>query len=103
MKCCNMTAGMLKEPVTFQRATKAIDGAGGYTETWGAISGAADRAKARALSGSERFASDRVEAVTRWRITVRYFAGLLESDRVLIRTRAYVSSTTWNLPPSGWK
>ena len=88
-KCCNMNAGMLKEPVTFQRAAKVSDGAGGYTETWAAISGAADRAKAKAVSGRERFASDRIEATTKWRITVRYFAGLLESDRVIIRTRAY--------------
>ena len=88
-KCCNMSSGMLKEPVTFQRAAKVSDGAGGYTETWGDLSGAADRAKVKALSGSERFASDRIEATTRWRITVRYFAGLLESDRVIIRERAH--------------
>ena len=88
-KCCNLSAGMLKEPVTFERAAKTPSGAGGYSETWGTLAGAADRAKVKALSGSERFASDRIEATTRWRITVRYFAGLLESDRVMIRSRAY--------------
>jgi len=88
-KCCKMNAGMLKEPVTFQRAAKVSDGAGGYTETWGTLAGAADRAAVKAVSGRERFASDRIEATTKWRITVRYFTGLLESDRVIIRTRAY--------------
>jgi SPP1 family predicted phage head-tail adaptor len=84
-----MSAGMLREPVTIQRATKVSDGAGGYTETWATLSGAPDRAHVKALSGSERFASDRVEATTRWRITVRYFAGLRDSDRVVIRSIAY--------------
>jgi SPP1 family predicted phage head-tail adaptor len=80
---------MLKEPVEFQRATKVSDGSGGYTETWAAISGAPTRAIVKAVSGSERFASDRIEATTRYRIVVRYFDGLLESDRVEIRSRVY--------------
>jgi head-tail adaptor len=89
MKCCDMNAGMLREPITIERAAKVPDDAGGTTETWGAIVGAPDRAYPKALSGSERFASDRVEATTRWRITFRYFDGLLESDRVVFRARAY--------------
>lgn len=89
MKCCDMTAGKLRTPVEFQRATKVSNGTGGYTETWAAISGAATKAYAKALSGNERFASDRVEATTRWRIVVRYFSGLLESDRVEIDGREY--------------
>ncbi len=88
-KCCDMSAGMLREPVSFERATKTPDGAGGYTETWAAISGAPTRAHVKALSGSERFASDRIEATTRYRIVVRYCDGLLESDRVAIRARVY--------------
>ena len=89
MKCCDMNAGMLREPVEFQRAAKVSDDAGGYTEAWAAISGAADRAHVKAISGAERVYSERVEASTKWRITVRYFAGLLESDRVVIRDREY--------------
>lgn len=89
VKCCDMNAGMLREPVTFERAAKVSDGAGGFTETWSAISGASDRAHVRATSGAERWASNRTEAVTQWRIVVRYFSGLLESDRVVIRGRAY--------------
>jgi SPP1 family predicted phage head-tail adaptor len=84
-----MNAGMLREPITFQRATKVSDGAGGYTEAWAAISGAPTQAHVKALSGGERYASERIEAGTKWRITVRYFSGLLESDRVVIRTRSH--------------
>jgi head-tail adaptor len=89
MKCCDMNAGKLREPITIERAARTSDGAGGFTVAWAAISGAPDRAYPKALSGSERFASDRVEATTRWRITFRYFDGLLESDRVVFRARAY--------------
>lgn len=88
-KCCDFHAGLLREPVTFQRATKESDGAGGYSEVWKPLAGASDMAHVKALSGSERFASERVEASTSWRITVRYFDGLLESDRVVIRDRAH--------------
>lgn len=89
MKCCDIHAGMLREPVEFQRAAKVSDGAGGYTKTWAAISGAPTKAMVKAISGSERFASDRVEATTRWRATVRYWDGLKESDKVVIRSRSY--------------
>lgn len=89
MKCCNINAGMLREAVEFQRATKVSDGAGGYTEVWAAISGASTLAQVKALSGGERFASERIESTTKWRITVRYFTGLLESDIVVIRDREY--------------
>lgn len=87
-KCCDdYNAGMLNEPVSIERAAKVSDGAGGYTETWAVISGAPTRAHAKYLSGSERWASQRVEATAKLRIAVRYFDGLLESDSVVIRSR----------------
>ena len=89
MKCCNLHSGILREPVVFQRATRTSDGAGGYTDAWATISGAPTRAGVKALSGGERFNSSRIEASTKWRITVRYFSGLVESDRVEIRSKAY--------------
>ena len=88
-KCAPYSAGMLKEPITIQRSAKVSDGAGGFSETWGTLAGAPTRGAVKALSGSERYASDRVEATTRWRLTMRYFAGLLESDKVVIRGRSY--------------
>tara|TARA_R110000772_G_scaffold15211_6_gene44179 strand:- start:24 stop:368 length:345 start_codon:yes stop_codon:yes gene_type:complete len=89
MKCCDINSGMLREPVTFQRQTRASDGAGGQTQTWATISGAPSRAYVRAASGSERFASDRVEATVRLKLVTRYNSGLLESDRVVIRNKAH--------------
>lgn len=89
MKCCDMNAGMLREPVTFERKARVANGTGGWSETWSTVSGSATRAHVKALSGYERLQSDRVEAGTRWRMVVRYFAGLIEEDRVIIRGRAH--------------
>jgi len=89
MKCCDVNSGMLREPVTFQRMTRTSDSAGGQTQSWAAISGAPSRAYVKPMSGSERFSHDRVEATIRLKLVTRYNAGLLESDRVVIRNKAH--------------
>lgn len=92
VKCCGPSkhsARELREVVAFQRKTRTSDGAGGFVAGWEAISGAPTRAKVMAVSGSERYHSDRVEASTRFRIVVRYFSGLLDSDSIVHRGRRY--------------
>jgi SPP1 family predicted phage head-tail adaptor len=88
-KCCDYHSGMLKEPVTFQRRTLTADGAGGQTETWAAIPGMPNRAHVKPVGGSERYASDRTEAIVRLRLVVRYTDELREGDRVKIRDRVH--------------
>lgn len=88
VKCCaKYSARDLREPVEFQRKTRTSDGAGGFTDAWAAISGAPTRAMVKAMSGRERYASDRLEASANYRIVTRYFDGLTEVDRVEIRGR----------------
>ena len=89
MTCCKYTAGMLRTAVTFQRMTRTDDGAGGFTEAWATISGAQTRAMVRAVSGSERYASQRTEATASHRIVTRYFAGLTEADTVVVGGRRH--------------
>ena len=90
MKCCDITSGMLKEPVTFQREDRTSDGVGGYTNNgWVAIASTPTRAFVRAVSGHERYSSQRVEAMVSLKVTVRYFSGLLESDAILIRGKRH--------------
>ena len=89
IKCCDVYSGKLKEPITFQRKTLTSDGAGGMTQSWATVSGAPTRAYVVPVSGSERYASDRVEAVVRLRLVVRYTNTLRETDRVLIRNRLH--------------
>jgi SPP1 family predicted phage head-tail adaptor len=89
IRCCDMHAGVLKEPVTFQRRTLTSDGAGGQTEEWATISGAPTRAQVMPVSGSERYASDRTEALVRLRLVTRYTSLLREGDRVTIRDKVH--------------
>lgn len=89
MKCCDITSGMLKTAVEFQRETKTADGSGGFTKAWVAISGAQTRAHVKAMSGGERWASERTEAQSSHKVTCRYFSGLTEKDRVEIGGRAH--------------
>lgn len=89
MTCCKYSAGMLKTSVSFERKTLTPNGSGGHTETWASISGAQTKCAFKAMSGFERFASERTEARSKNRITCRYFSGLTESDRVVIGERSY--------------
>lgn len=82
-------AGILRTPCEFQRKSLTSDGAGGFSEAWAPLAGSATMCHFRALSGSERWAAQRVEAVTRNRLICRYFEDLREADRVVIRGRAY--------------
>lgn len=93
-KCSDYTAGMLRETVAFQRVVVSADGAGGSSEGAPAtIAGAPTRAHVKAASGREVVQTERVDAETRLKITVRYFAGLLDSDTILFRSRRH--NITW--------
>ena len=89
MKCCDMSAGKLREPVTFQRMTRTSDGAGGQTQSWGDIAGTPSRAYVTPVSGSERYSFDRTQAIVRIKIVTRYNSDIKETDRVIIRGRAH--------------
>jgi SPP1 family predicted phage head-tail adaptor len=78
---------MLWQAVTIERQTNTSDGAGGYTKSWSTF--ATQTAGIVALSGSERWASDRIEAMTRYRMVLPYIDGLKASDRVAIVGKAY--------------
>lgn len=89
LRCCDMHAGRLKEPVAFQRRSLTSDGAGGQTETWATIATAPTRAYVTPTGGSERYAHDRTEATVRLRLVTRYSTAVQEGDRVTIRGRVH--------------
>jgi SPP1 family predicted phage head-tail adaptor len=89
MKCCDIVPGKFRIPVEFQARSRTANGSGGFTESWAAISGAPTFAEVKALGGGERYASDRVEASARYRLTCRYDGNVTEASRVVIRSRAY--------------
>lgn len=87
VKCGPYSAKDLIETVVIQRATRTADGRGGWTETW--ADQATVYAKVRPLSGSEVWRFDRLNAVASLMVVIRYRAGVLPSDRVLIRGTAH--------------
>jgi len=90
-KCCGSSnkynAGMLREPVTFERVTNTTDDYGARVQAWATIADAPTRAMVKPMSGRERWASERTEATANYRIVTRYNSDLTEKDRVLIRGR----------------
>lgn len=88
MKCCSQYhAGLLREPVKFWREAQVPDGAGGYTRSLAAISGAPTMAQVTPMSGGEVWRSQRIEATGGFRVLVRYFPGLDMTDVIRIRGR----------------
>jgi len=78
---------MLWQSVTFQNATKTPDGGGGFSEVWEDV--ATVQAGIAAVSGQERMASMRIEAISKWRLWCKPVAGITEESRVMIDGQAY--------------
>lgn len=89
MKCKDLNAGKLRTAVTFERATRTSDGAGGYTEAWATITGAPTRAAVKHFTGRETMDADRIEFVSRTRLFTRYNSGLKQGDRVTMGSKVY--------------
>lgn len=88
--CCDdYTGRMLREVVEFQSKTRTPDGAGGFTESWAAVTGAPTRAYVRQLSSGEQWASQRTEGRSTHMIVVRYSSAVDETMRAVIRGREY--------------
>lgn len=79
----------LRTAVAFQRNTQTRDAYGELTDSWATIAAAPTRCAFKALSGTERLVASRMDAQTRVRIVVRYFAGLTEADRAVIAGQNY--------------
>ena len=78
---------MLRTPVEIQRQETVSIG-GGATEI-SYVTYATTMGHMKPLSGNERLYAERLDAQTRNRLLIRYREGLVESDRVVIRGRAY--------------
>lgn len=89
MKCCQYTAGMLREPVAFQRLTRTPDGLGGWSETWQTIPGLPSRAMVRQLSGREEWRFSRINGEVQLMLVTRFSASLTLEDRVIVRGKAH--------------
>lgn len=87
MKCCDITAGMLRHSISVQRKVRTPDGIGGDTIVWDEIK--ATRAFIKPLSGNESVQAMRIESKTTHRIYTRYFADLIQADKIVYDGRDF--------------
>lgn len=83
MNCCEITAGMLREPLTIQRKLAVSDGMGGQAIQW--IDLTTVRAHVKPLSGREAVQAMQLQASITHRIYMRYRADLTPADRLVMR------------------
>lgn len=82
-------ADMLWQSVTFQNPAGGRDSTGGILRSWSAVANGTVTAGLVAMSGAERWASDRVEATSKWRLVCKPVVGVTEASRVVIDSIAY--------------
>ena len=87
MKCCDVTAGKLKNRIQLQELIIVEDGAGGNTRTWKTIQSV--WAMLRQTSGSERYQNDRLTAIANFRATIRYRDDISPVNRIVFQGKAY--------------
>ena len=83
MKCCDVTSGNLREPLTIQRKSVQSDGLGGEAIQWVDVDHI--RGDVRPLSGREAVQAMQLQATLTHRIYVRYRDDLRPDDRLIMR------------------
>lgn len=83
MKCCDLSAGGLREPLVFQRHQTQSDGMGGQDLDW--VDLFSTKGDVRPLSGREAMTGMQREASVSHRIFIRYRDGIFPSDRIVMR------------------
>ena len=82
-KCCDITAGMLREPIALQRETSSDDDFGGQIKSFTTY--ANTKAHVMPLSGREAVFGMQLEGRLSHRIFMRYRPDLQPKDRIVIR------------------
>jgi SPP1 family predicted phage head-tail adaptor len=83
LKCCELNAGMLREPLTVQRKVNTPDGMGGFVTQW--LDLYTVRGHVKPLSGREALQGMQLEASITHRIFIRYTPDLGPADRLMMR------------------
>lgn len=78
---------MLRHNIALQSRANTADGSGGYTTVWTTY--ATVGARLENVSGSERLHSQRLDAETTVKATIRYRSDITESDRVSFDGKVY--------------
>ena len=85
-----MRAGSLRHRVSIQTETLTPDGMGGFTTSWGAVTGMSSvPAGIWPLSSKERLDAMKLESVITNKIRIRYRAGITSKHRIVFGSRIF--------------
>lgn len=77
-----LRAGLLRHRITIRRAQQLQNAKGGYDSTWLTI--ATPKARLEGLDGRESTLASTLQGISAWRITIRWRAGILQSDQIVL-------------------
>lgn len=83
MKCCDVTAGMLREKLFIQRETLTQDALGGDVKEFSSIG--STFGYVQPTGGGERFFGQQLEATITHKIVIRFRTNINPADRILLR------------------
>lgn len=87
---CIAQADLVWLTADIEALTRTSNGAGGYTEAWAPISGGNDVSVGIwAMTGMERWGSERLEAVSQWRAVLPHIDGVTEACRIVADGRTF--------------
>lgn len=77
-----LRAGLLRHRITIRRATQVQNAKGGYTSSWTTV--ATPKARLEGMGGRESMIASTLQGISAWRITIRWRAGILQSDQLVL-------------------
>lgn len=95
MKCCDLSAGKLRNSIEIQELTNTPDGQGGFSTAWTTIH--TPNAMIKPVSGGERMRAMQLNATVTHRIYLRYVAGIEADMRVKFGDRLFQIRLALNL------
>lgn len=95
MKCCDLTASMLKHRVRIERLNLVEDDMGGQSHTWTLVSQPWAYIKQR--SGNEYFQGERLNGLAGFRAVLRYSPLITEVNRLVYLGKAYQIRSVENI------
>lgn len=87
MKCCDITPSDLKHKVEILRLVEVADDLGGFITSW--VSVKSKWAKVNPMSERELIHADKIDATAASTFVVRFDSDILESDKILFKSREY--------------
>ena len=96
MKCCDLSAGKLRNSIEIQQPTNTPDGQGGHVTTWLTIHPNI-MSKIVPVSGGERMRAMQLNATITHRVFLRYIAGIEANMRVKFGDRLFQIRLPLNL------